>query len=114
MAYTDEHILSKLQSHLVDELCSKHTMSKPTWQGVLKRMAKSEEFSDKVNNIVAEADKKWQLMGITALLENKENFNLGLYKYMTANKKAFLPHEVLELEARIEELEENAKLSNQG
>ncbi len=106
MAYTDKQILDRLREHLIDNRGSVWTMHKPTWQGVMKRMKKDESFAEKVRDCEAEAMHKWERMGIDALLGDGTEFNTGLYKHFTANKKAWLSHEVLELEERIKELED--------
>ena len=106
MAYTDEQILDRLREHLIDNLGSVWTMYKPTWQGVTKRMKTNPDFEERVRGLVAEANHKWESIGITALINNDEKFNVQLYRHFTANKKAFLSHEVLELEDRLKELED--------
>lgn len=106
MAYTDKQILDRLREHLIDNLGSVWTMHKPSWQGVQKRMKKDSGFDEKVRNIVAEANYAWEKIGLTALKEDNTNFNVTLYKHFTQNKKSFLSHEVLELEDRIKELED--------
>jgi len=105
--YTDQQILDRLREHLIDNLGSVWTMSKPTWQGITKRMKKDAAFEEEVRDIVCEANHQWEKMGIKALVTGDETFNVQLYKHFTANKKAFLSHEVLELEERIKELEES-------
>ena len=104
--YTDKQILDRLREHLIDNMGSVWTMYKPTWQGVLKRMKKDDAFAEKVRNCEAEAMYLWEKMGIDALKGDNTDFNTGLYKHFTQNKKAFLSHEVLELEERIKELED--------
>ena len=105
MAYTDEQIYDRLREHLIDNLGSVWTMHKPSWQGVTKRMKTNPDFEEQVRDLVAEANHKWESIGITALITNDEKFNVQLYRHFTANKKAFLSHEVLELDERIAELE---------
>ena len=106
--YTDEEILDKLRTHVVTNMSSTFTMSKPTWQGILKRMNKDEEFKELVNDIVAEGLFQWEQMGIKALLTGDETFNVQLFKHYTVNKKPFIDHMSLEIEERLTELE-NAK-----
>ncbi len=105
--YTDDEILDKLRVHLIDNLGSVWTMHKPTWEGVKKRINHNEEFGSLVGDIVAEANYTWEKMGITALLASDEGFNVSLFKHYTMNKKAFLSHEVLELDERLKALEES-------
>ncbi len=108
MAYTDKQVLARLRLHLITNLGSVWTMHKPTWNGVKKRMIDNPIFEEKVRGLVAEANYKWEKMGITALTTNDEGFNVQLYKHFTANKKAFLSYEVNELEDRIKQLEETS------
>jgi len=105
MAYTDQQILDRLREHLIDKLGSVWTMHKPSWQGVQKRMAKYPDFEEEVRDIVAEANYQWEKRGIDALLSNDEKFNVTLFKHYTQNKKAFLSHEVLVIDERLEALE---------
>jgi len=109
MAYTDEYILDRLKTHCVDEFGSVWTMSKPTWQGIQKRMLKDEAFGEEVRDIVAEALFEWEKMGIKALRENDENFNVQLFKHYTMNKKPFLDNTTIDLEERLEKLEQSTK-----
>ena len=107
--YTEKQILTRLRKHLIDNMGSVWTMHKPTWQGVQKRITSDADFEEKVRDLVAEANHKWEKMGITALVNNDEAFNVQLYKHFTANKKAFLSYETLELDERISKLEEYTK-----
>ena len=107
MAYTDKQILDRLREHLIDNLGSVWTMYKPTWNGVKKRMKTNDAFADKVRGIVCEANHAWEKMGIDALRNDNPSFNVVLYKHFTQNKKAWLSHEVLELDERIEALEQS-------
>ena len=104
--YTDKQILDRLKVHCIDDFGSVWTMSKPTWQGIQKRMKKDVEFEEKVRDIVAEALHQWEKMGIDALLSNDEGFNVALFKHYTMNKKPFIDHTTIELEERISELEQ--------
>jgi len=106
MAYTEEFILGRLREHCIDNLGSVWTMHKPTWQGVTKRMKKDEAFAEEVRDIVAEALYQWEKMGITALLTGDESFNVNLFKHYTMNKKPFIDHVTLDLEQRLQELED--------
>ncbi len=106
MAYTEKQILKRLREHLIDNLGSVWTMHKPTWQGVTKRMKSSPAFTEEVRDIVAKANHKWERMGIDALIENNDLFNVTLYKHFTQNKRAWLPYETLELEDRLVALEQ--------
>ena len=106
MAYTDKQIYDRLREHLIDNLGSVWTMHKPSWQGVQKRMAKDEDFAEKVRDLVAEANYKWEKMGIDALIGNDELFNVQLFRHFTQNKKSFLPYQVLEFEDRLKEMED--------
>lgn len=106
-SYTEEEILAGLREHLIINKCSKYSLHNPiTWQGVLKRMEKSEEFAIKVNTIVAEHNALWEQIGIDALLNNDEKFNVPLFKMYAGNKKSFQSYEVNELEQRLEILED--------
>ena len=96
--YTDEEILDALREHAIKKLLSKYSMYKPTWQGILKRMAKDEEFAAKVNSIENEAMAKWESVGLKALMTSDAGFNTQLYKMFVGNKKPFLEHSVLSLE----------------
>ena len=105
-SYTDSQILRGLKTHVVNKMLSKYTLYKPmTWQGVLKRMEKSPDFAAKVNTITAEADALWDAMGIKALTERDEAFNVPLFKMYAGSKKSFQTFEVLELTAKVEALE---------
>jgi hypothetical protein len=104
--FSDEEMLSRLREHMVDNLLSFWTVSKPSAQAVLKRIKNDPDFAEQVRNLRAEADAKWEDMGITALLEGDNSFNVSLFKMFVGNKKPFLPHETLELSDRIEALEE--------
>ncbi len=103
--YTDKQILDRLREHCIDNLGSVHSMHKPSWNGVQKRMKQDEEFSLLVMDLVAEAVHEWEKMGIAALTGNDENFNVQLFKHFTMNKKPFLTHETLEVEKRLNVIE---------
>lgn len=108
--YTEEQILEGLREHLIINKCSKYSLHNPiTWNGVLKRMKKSKEFSNKVHSIVAEHEALWEQIGIDALMNNDDKFNVPLFKMYAGNKKSFQSYEVNELEERLKELENNAK-----
>ena len=109
MAYTEEEILDRLREHMVDELLSKYSISRPTWQGIAKRMKKDEDFADKVHTIENDALAKWERVGLKALFGDNTDFNTQLFKMYVGSKKSFLPYEVLDLDERIEALEESRK-----
>lgn len=105
--YSDKQILSRLREHCIDNLGSVWTMHNPSWNGITKRMDKDKEFAELVEDVVAEANHKWEKIGLKALLKGDQNFNVTLYKHFTQNKKAFLSHTELEVDERIKALEEN-------
>ena len=109
--YTDKHMLDALREHCVEGLGSTYTVHNPCWNGYLKRMRSDAEFDDLVQNIVAEANYKWEQIGLKALLSNDTDFNVTLFKHYTQNKKSFLSREALEIEERMDAIEEkmNAK-----
>ena len=105
--YSDEYLLERMHQHCVEEMLSVYTLHKPTWEIYRRRMAKDAEFAAKVEDCRAEADTKWEKLGLRAMWgKAPEGFNAGLYKHFTQNKRAFLPYEVLEQEERINALEE--------
>ena len=104
--YTDKQILDRLSEHLIVNMGSVWTMHRPTWQGVMKRMKKDDTFAEKVRDCEAEAMYLWEKMGIDALRGDNTDFNTGLYKHFTQNKKPFIDHITIELEERISELEQ--------
>lgn len=104
--YSDKVILTRLRKHMVDNMLSKYSMSKPTWQAIVKRMKDNPEFTAKVQTIEAEHLKAWEELGLTALKNNDENFNVPLFKMYATSKKSFQNYDTLELEARIERLED--------
>ena len=105
--YTDKQILKGLEEHLIKNKCSKYSLHNPmTWQGVLKRIEKSEDLKDKVNSILARHDALWERIGIDALQSGDESFNVSLFKMYAMNKKPFQSYEVNELEKRLQELED--------
>ena len=83
---------------MIEKMLSKYSMSKPTWQCVLKRIAKDSDFAIKVNSIEAEALAKWETVGLKALFEGDAGFNTQLFKMYVGNKKPFLEHSVLSLD----------------
>ena len=105
--YTDKQMLDRLRDHTIERLGSIYTVHKPTWNAYLKRMASDPDFGVLVRDVVAESLNKWEQIGIDAIRSDNPNFNANLYRYLTQNKKPFLTHEVLELEARIEALEKH-------
>lgn len=105
-SYTDEEILEGLHAHMVDNLKSKYSMHNPmTWQGILKRMDKSEDLTSKVNSIENEALSAWEDVGLKALKGEADSFNTALYKMFVVNKRSFLSAETLDLEERIQVIE---------
>lgn len=104
--YSDDELIDKLHTHLVTNRGSVYSMHNPTWQAYLKRMKTNPEFALLVNNCTAEGFYAWEKYGIDALDGKIENFNTGLYKHFTQNKKPWLSHEVLELDERIKDLED--------
>ena len=107
--YSNKEILDRMRVHLIDNFGSVYSMHSPTWVGIKKRMAKDEELNELVSNIVAEALYAWEKMGIAALLSGDDTFNVALFKHYTMNKASFIDHKALELEERIEQLEESNK-----
>ncbi len=108
--YTDKQILDGLRVHMIDNKLSKYSLFSPmTWQGVLKRIKADEELSQKVNTIVNEHNALWEKMGIKALEEGDESFNVPLFKMYAGSKKSFQSYEVNELDERLLALEEGAK-----
>ena len=106
VSYSDAQVLRGLKTHIVTNKLSKFTMHKPmTWQGIVKRMKNDEEFADKVQHIVNEAEAVWEKMGIEALESGDETFNVTLFKMYAGTKRAFQSYETNELEERIERLE---------
>jgi len=105
MAYTDKEILDNMTAHMVEGMKSKWSMSKPTYNGILKRMKKDDDFAQKVHSIEAEALAKWEQLGLDALLSGNETFNVQLFKMYAGNKKPFIDHATIEIEERLTELE---------
>jgi len=105
-SYSDKQVLTALHKHMVTELCSKYSMSKPTWQAILKRMSSRSAFADKVKGIEAEALKKWEQVGLKALVRNNTDFNTALYKMFVGNKVSFQTYGDIELEDRLKALED--------
>ena len=107
--YTDEEILDGLRVHMIDNKLSKYSFFKPmTWQGVLKRIDKDEELKRKVKSIEAEHNAIYEEMGLTALMNNDDKFNVPLFKMYAGAKKSFQTYETNELEERIEALEDES------
>ena len=104
MAYTEEYLLSRIKEHCIDNHLSKWTITKPTWNGYTKRMKKDPEFASKVEESIALADQHFEKMALDNLL-NKD-FNTRLWQMLTKNKPFTKDHATLELEQRIEALEE--------
>ncbi len=105
--YTDKEVLNGLRKHCVDEMKSKYSLHDPcTWQAIVKRINKgSKIFINKVQTILAEADARWEQLGIDALQNGDGSFNVSLFKMYASSKKPFQSYETNELEERIERLE---------
>ena len=59
--YSAEYMLKRMRKHLINEMGSKYTLSKPTWLGYQKRMKKDPDFAAKVADIIAEAAAQYNL-----------------------------------------------------
>ena len=103
--YSDKQIIDKLKKHLIDDMGSFYTMSKPSFQAIIKRRKKDPLFNEMVEDVVNESNQKWHKMGLEALLENDTEFNVPLFKYYTQNKKPFLDNEVIKNDERLSALE---------
>jgi len=104
--YTDKQLLTYLHKHVVEDMQPKYTLSKPTFQCYLKRMDKDAEFENKVKSVLAEGEAAWVKLGVEAILDPDTKINVPLYNIMTRAKKSFQSYEVIELESRIERLED--------
>ena len=102
--YTDKELFEKLQHHLIEEHLSKYTMAYPVWQTYLQRMAKDAEFKVKINNLLMVAEQWWEKQGVGAL--NDKEYNNMMWTKMTSNKAFTRDHNAVDLETRIEELED--------
>ena len=110
VTYTDQQILNGLRKHMLVNKLSKYSFFKPmTWEGVRKRMAKDALFRAKVEAIVNEHNAIWEQMGVKALLDGDEAFNVPLFKMYAGSKKSFQSYETNELEERIQAIEEQTK-----
>ncbi len=111
--YTNEQITKGLRVHMIDNKLSKYSLFSPmTWQGVLKRIKDDEELSQKVNSIVSEHNALWEKMGIEALENGDESFNVPLFKMYAGSKQPFQTYGDLEIGKRISDLEESVRNGN--
>ena len=94
--YSEEYLIKRLSKHCIDEHLSKYTTFKPTWQGYLKRMDNSDEFANKVNDILAEADLWFNKTLVENMVYEKDGKRLDpkLFALATANKKFTLDDRV--------------------
>jgi len=102
--YTDKQLLSRLKQHCIVLHLSKYTMAYPVWQTYLQRMEKDAEFKVKINSLLMEAEQWWELQGVMAL--NDREYNNMMWTKMTCNKSFTKDHTAIELEERIERLED--------
>ncbi len=103
--YSDKFLLKRLREHLIDNMGSIYTMHKPIWATYVKRMKKDERFKELVEDCRAEAEHKWEKWGLSNINGKNPDFNTGLYKHFTQNKKAFRDHNAIETDERLQKLE---------
>ena len=104
--YTDKQLLTRLKEHCVKLHLSKYTIAFPTWKTYRDRMAKDAVFETKVHELIALADQWFELKGLEAL--HDKDFNNVMFAKLTNNKSFTKDHTAIELEERIERLEDEA------
>ena len=103
--YSTEYILERLRMHMVDDKKSMYTMTKPTHYGILKRIKNGDKDLERgVREIEAEHFAVYEQRLIGAVFEGME-LDTVAFNIATRNKKPFLSYEVIELNERLEELE---------
>jgi len=101
--YSDKQLLGRLKQHCIVLHLSKYTLAYPTWTAYKKRMDKDPVLESKVYELLALSDQWWELQGIDAL--HDKDFNNVMYAKLTNNKSFTKDHTSIDLETRIERLE---------
>ena len=103
--YSTDYIIERLRNHMVDEGLSLYTVTKPTYEGILKRIKNGDkELESALKEIQAE---HWQIFErkLNDAIFNGTEINMQAFNAAVRNKKPFQTFETLELEERIAALE---------
>ncbi len=93
VTYTVKTILKRLRAHMVDGMKSKHSMTKPTFAGIQKRMDNGDtELEEGVKIIIAEHYEAFEELMIEGLKGNVD-VDSKLFRIATQNKRPFLSPE---------------------
>ena len=102
--YTDEQMFDYLEKHCITDHLSKYTLHKPIWETYKQRMRKDPAFAAKIGELLAEADEWFERTGLDAL--HDKDFNNVMFAKLTNNKAFTKDHVTVEIEERIQELED--------
>ena len=93
VTYTTKTILKRLKAHMVDKMLSKHSMIKPRFTSIQRRMDNGDtELAEGVADIVSQHYSKFEELGIKAIT-GEADVDSKMYRIMTQNKRPFLSPE---------------------
>ncbi len=93
VTYTTKTILKRLRIHMVDNMLSKHSMSKPTFAGIQKRMDNGDtELEEGVKVIITEHYAEFEKLNIQAI-RGEVDVDSKMFRIATQNKRPYLSPE---------------------
>ena len=95
VTYTTKTILKRLKVHMVDKMLSKHSMTKPRYTAIQRRIDNGDaELEEGVMDIISQHYAKFEELGIKSMT-GEVDVDSKMYRIMTQNKKPFLSPEQL-------------------
>ncbi len=93
VTYTNKTILKRLRTHMVTNMLSKHSMSKPTFAGIQKRMDNGDaELEEGVKIIITEHYAEYEKLMVKGL-KGEVDVDSKMFRIATQNKRPFLSPE---------------------
>ncbi len=93
VTYSNKVILRRLREHMVDGMKSKHSMTKPRFTAIQRRIDNGDlELKEQVAEVIAEHYAKYEDL-LTEGLMGKRDVDSKLFRIATQNKRPFLSPE---------------------
>ena len=102
--YSNKQIIRRLREHMIKNKKSLYSITKPTRNTILDRVKKDEELRIALEEIEAEHFGLFEARLLESVFEGVPLDSVA-FNIATRNKKAFLSHEVLVLDEKVEALE---------
>ncbi len=95
VTYTNKTIIKRLRKHMVDDMLSKYSMTKPRFTAIQRRMDQGDlELKEQVAEVIAEHYAAFERMSIQAI-RGEIDVDSKMFRLTTQNKKPFLSPEQL-------------------